>query len=415
MNLSFLRKIIPFPLISFYHFILAFLAAVIYRCPSRKIKVVGITGTNGKTTVAEMIFKILEEAGYKTAVMNSIEFKIGQKIEPNLLKMTMPGRFKVQKFLRKAVNSGCRYAVLEVTSEGILQHRHRFINFTAAIFTNLSPEHLERHGGFENYREAKGKLFQKTKNIHIINSEDENSGYFFQFPAKKKYSYGLEKGEINKNNFNLNLKLPGEFNISNALAAVSFGLSQGIKPEVCRKAVEEIEEIPGRMQEIIKKPFRVFVDYAFTPNALEKVYRTLRDGSFSEKGKMICLLGACGGGRDKWKRPVLGKIAAKFCHRIIIANEDPYDEKPEEIIASVKSGITGTGFPEDHIFQIPDRRKAIRKSLELADPGDIVIITGKGSEPWMCLGQGEKIPWDDRQIVREELNSIKERKTGYRL
>jgi UDP-N-acetylmuramoyl-L-alanyl-D-glutamate--2,6-diaminopimelate ligase len=400
--LYFLRKLIPSFLINLYHLSLAFIGAVVYGFPSRKIKVIGITGTNGKTTVAEMIFRILEKAGYKTAMTNSIEFRIGNKFEKNLLKMTMPGRFKIQKFLRKAVNSGCRYAVLEVTSEGILQHRHRFIDFEAAIFTNLSPEHIERHGGFDNYRKAKGDLFRKTKNIHIINCQDEEVDYFLQFPAEKKYTYGIEKGDINLSNFEVKLNLPGEFNIYNALAAACFGFSQGIDLDICRKAIEEIKEIPGRMEEVIGKPFRVFVDYAFTPKALEKVYRELRKEINLNRNKMVCLLGACGGGRDKWKRPVLGKIASDFCQAIIITNEDPYDENPLEIISEVESGIV----EKNNVYKIIDRRKAIRKALAMADPRDTVIITGKGSEPWMCLGKKEKIPWDDRQIVREEFKSL---------
>jgi UDP-N-acetylmuramoyl-L-alanyl-D-glutamate--2,6-diaminopimelate ligase len=404
--LYFLRKLIPSFLINLYHLSLAFIGAVVYGFPSRKIKVIGITGTNGKTTVAEMIFRILEKAGYKTAMTNSIEFRIGNKFEKNLLKMTMPGRFKIQKFLRKAVNSGCRYAVLEVTSEGILQHRHRFIDFEAAIFTNLSPEHIERHGGFDNYRKAKGDLFRKTKNIHIINCQDEEVDYFLQFPAEKKYTYGIEKGDINLSNFEIKLNLPGEFNIYNALAAACFGFSQGIDLETCRKAVEEIKEIPGRMEEVIEKPFRVFVDYAFTPKALEKVYRELRKEINLNRNKMVCLLGACGGGRDKWKRPVLGKIASDFCQEIIITNEDPYDENPLEIISEVESGIVR----KNNVYKIIDRRKAIQKALAMADPGDTVIITGKGSEPWMCLGEKEKIPWDDRQIVREEFKYLYQNK-----
>ena len=166
-NLS--RKIAPGFLISGYHFLLAFLGALVCGFPSRKLKVIGITGTNGKTTTVVLAHQILESAGYKTASTSSIAFRIGQKQEPNKLKMTMPGRFYLQRFLARAVKAGCQYAVLEVSSEGTLQHRHRFINFEAAVFTNLSPEHIERHGSFENYRKAKGKFFKVVKKIHIIN------------------------------------------------------------------------------------------------------------------------------------------------------------------------------------------------------------------------------------------------------
>jgi UDP-N-acetylmuramoyl-L-alanyl-D-glutamate--2,6-diaminopimelate ligase len=408
-----IKKFIPEPVLSLYHFILAFLGAVIYRFPSRKIKVIGVTGTNGKTTVVNLTTKTLEEAGYKVASLSSIKFKIDEREWPNILKMTMPGRFQIQKFLRQAVNSGCQYAVLEVTSEGIKQHRHRFINFDVAVFTNLTPEHIEAHGGFENYRAAKGKLFQVTKNIHIINIDDENANYFLQFPAKKKYFYQFKNQNAkikmtNQNskileeidNLEIKLKLPGEFNIYNALAAISVGLSQGINLEICKAALEKIKGIPGRMEEVISEPFKVFVDYAFTPNALEQVYKTIKSSGISHQSKVICVLGACGGGRDKWKRPVLGEIAAKYCDEVIVTNEDPYDEDPIEIINQVAAGT------EEKARKILDRREAINQALKIAQPGDAVIITGKGCEPWICVAKGKKIPWDDRQVVKEEFRKL---------
>ena len=409
-----IKKFIPSFLLSWYHFLLAFLGAILYGFPSKRLKVVGVTGTNGKTTTVEMISKILDynpptasshslrerapEAGYKAAVLSSIRFKIGDKDCPNTLKMTMPGRFKIQKFLRQAVNAGCQYAILEVTSEGIKQHRHRFINFEAAVFTNLSPEHIEAHGGFENYKETKGKLFQTTKNIHIVNLDDENAKYFLQFPAKKKYTFGMNQGDINNKDIKLQLSLIGNFNIYNALAAIGVGLSQGISLETCKRAVENVKGIPGRMEEVVSQPFKVFVDYAFTPNALEKVYQAIKN-NFQPK-KMICVLGACGGGRDKWKRPVLGEIAAKYCNEVIVTNEDPYDEDPMKIIDEVAKGTNGKAR------KILDRREAVRESLKSGQSGDAVIITGKGCEPWI-IEKGKKIPWDDREIVKEEMAKLK--------
>lgn len=391
-----IKKIIPPFLLSWYHLGLSFLGAVLYRFPSRRIKVIGVTGTNGKTTVVNFITKILEEAGYKTASLSSIKFKIADKEKPNTLKMTMPGRFKLQRFLRQAVNSKCEYLVLEVTSEGIKQHRHRFIDFQAAVFTNLTPEHIEAHKGFENYKKAKGKLFQVTNGVHVVNIEDENAEYFLRFQANKKYTYGLERGDINNKDIQLNLRLLGNFNIHNALAAICIGLSQGVNLETCQKAVEGVEGIPGRMEEVVRQPFQVFVDYAFTPNALEKVYQTLKPPA----AKMICVLGACGGGRDKWKRPILGKIAAKYCDEIIITNEDPYNEDPMDIINQVADGTN------DRAEKIIDRREAIYEALKTARQNDVVVITGKGSEPWL-VAKGKKIPWDDRQVVKEEFEKLK--------
>jgi len=408
-----IKKFIPHRILNLYHLILAFLGVLVYRFPSRlrpplakasagkqgyggqakKLKVIGVTGTNGKTTVVEMITKIFEETGFQVASLSSIKFKIKEKEWPNELRMTMPGRFKLQRFLRQAVDSGCQYAVLEVTSEGIKQYRHKFIDFEVAVFTNLTPEHIEAHGSFEKYREAKGKLFQATKNIHIINIDDENAEYFLKFAAKKKYTYGLSQGDINNKNLQLNLQLLGGFNIYNALAAIGVGLSQGISLETCKLVLEKIEGIPGRMEEVISQPFKVFVDYAFTPNALEKVYQTL-------SSKLVCVLGACGGGRDKWKRPVLGELAAKYCDKVIVTNEDPYNEDPIEIIDQVASGAGGKAK------KILDRREAIREALKMVKENDVIIITGKGCEPCI-IEKGKKIPWDDRQVVREELAKLK--------
>ncbi|MFH1036721.1 MAG: UDP-N-acetylmuramoyl-L-alanyl-D-glutamate--2,6-diaminopimelate ligase [Patescibacteria group bacterium] len=392
---SLLKKILPSFLIEWYHFGLAFLGVVIYRLPSRNLKIIGVTGTNGKSTTVEFMAKIFEDAGIKAASQSSIRFKIGEKEWPNTYKMTMPGRFFIQKFIRQAKDAGCKYIILEVTSEGIKQFRHKFINFDTAVFTNLSPEHIESHGGFENYRAAKGKLFEATKNSHIINIDDENTKYFLGFTAKKKYTYGLNQGDINTQNTHFGLKLSGNFNVYNALAAICVGISQGITKEICEKAVGKIETMPGRMEEIISSP-KVVVDYAFTPNALEKVYQTLKPAN----GKMICVLGACGGGRDKWKRPVLGKIAAEYCDKIILTNEDPYDENPSKIIEQVAEG---TGGKEEKVL---DRREAIGHAIKSAEKNDVVIITGKGCEPWLCIQGGKKIPWDDREIAKEEFDKI---------
>ncbi len=407
------KKITPSFILNCYHYCLALAGALFYRFPSRKITVIGVTGTNGKSTVVNFISRILEEEGFKTASLSSIKFKIGEEERENRLKMTMPGRFKIQKFLKEALKEGCRYAVLEVTSEGIKQYRHQFIDFNIAVLTNLSPEHIEAHGGFENYRRAKLKLFEKVKDIHVINLEDENKDYFLKKEARKKYGFTTEeteesleiiKGEDIKeskeglyfkiDNIDFKLNLLGRFNILNALAAVCVAKSQDISLDVCSRALEKAKGVPGRMEVVIENPL-VIVDYAFTPSALEKVYRTIKN-TFNPP-RMICVLGACGGGRDKWKRPVLGKIADRYCDEIIVTNEDPYDEDPMEIIKEVSGNL--------ETEKILDRRKAIRKALNKAQSGDAVIITGKGSEPLMCLAEGKKISWDDRKVVREEFSS----------
>ncbi len=418
-----IKKFIPSFLLDFYHYSLAVMSAFLYRFPSRKMTVIGITGTSGKSTVVELTTKILEETGYKTASLSSIKFKIGKKEWENTLKMTMPGRFKLQKFLKQALKNNCKYVVLEVTSEGIKQFRHKFIDFDVAVFTNLSPEHIESHGGFEKYREAKLKLFRNTKEIHIINIDDENAEHFLKNPVAEKIGFKISEnskasGEgvsvisasgynetakgisFSVKNIEFNLNLLGKFNVYNALAAICVGLSQGVSLEDCKRVLEKVTGIPGRMEVVITLPragFTVVVDYAHTPVALEKVYKNLKDNP------LICVLGACGGGRDKWKRPVLGKLAGKYCKEVIITNEDPYDESPIEIIEQVAEGA-GKGAKK-----ILDRREAVKEALKLANPNDIVVITGKGSEPWMCIAKGRKIPWDDREIVKEEFTRLNPR------
>lgn len=414
------KRMMPEFALSGYHFAMAFLGVVRYGFPSRKLKVIGVTGTNGKSTTAMMIAKILEEAGFKTAVSSSVQFQIGDKIWKNRSRMTMPGRLALQKLLHDAAAAKCQYAVVEVSSEGIKQHRHRFIDFAAAVVTNVTPEHIESHGSFEKYLAAKGGLFAACKKIHIINGDDKNCEFFVEFGAQKKYVYGLQitgcdpagaeiviaqnvETTIAGSSFRVgemefNLKLPGEFNVHNALAAICAAQSLGIGLDVCRDALKKIGVIPGRMDQVLSDPFRVFVDYAVTPDSLEKAYQTMKNNIGG--GKLICVLGACGGGRDKWKRPVMGSLAKKYCDQVIVTNEDPYDETPMAIIDE----IAGDG---KNVRKIVDRREAIGEALRLANSGDIVLVTGKGCEDSMCVAGGKKIPWSDEKTVKEEMEKIK--------
>ena len=397
-----IKKFIPKFLLRGYHFCWALMGAGFFGFPGygKNIKIIGVTGTSGKSTTTDFLTRILEESGEKVASVSTIRFKVADKEWENKYKMTMPGRFVIQRFLRQAKNSGCKYVVLEVTSEGIRQFRHKFINFDTVVFTNLTPEHIESHGGFENYRNEKLKLFKAVKNVHVVNIDDENSKYFLDVPANKKVTFSLkdaqnintEKGlsfEFQGQKFNLNLS--GRFNIYNALAAICVAKNYGIESKVCAKALEKAKGISGRMEVISESPVKVIVDYAHTPEQLEAVYKTFKDE------KLVCVLGSCGGGRDKWKRPVLGEIAKKYCKEIIITNEDPYDENQMDIINQV-AGTAG-----QNVKKVLDRKEAINAAIKSAKEGDVVIITGKGSEPWMCLENGKKIPWDDRQIARESL------------
>ena len=420
---NFGRKIIPKPVFEFfqpaYHLTLAYLAALVYGFPSRKIRVIGVTGTKGKSSTVYFLSRIFEGAGYKTAAISTIQFKIAEKEWPNSLKMTMPGRFAIQSFLAKAVKANCKFVVLEVSSQGILQNRHRFINFDTAVFTKLAPEHIEAHGSFENYKKYKLKFFEYVKNNHVINKDDKYFQEFYNIPAKNKitYSAGLPASQVEAlragDYKNLKLKLWGDFNVANAAAAIKTAEIYGIDAEKSGKILEQIESLPGRMELIEEgQNFKVVVDYAHTPDSMEAVYGSLKP-KLAENSKLICVFGATGGGRDKWKRPEYGKIAERYCDEIILTNEDPYDENPVSILEQIETGFSQaesikpacrTGRSKVH--KVLDRKEAIQKGISLAKKGDIVIITGKGSESTMIIANGKKIHFDDRIAAKEILRSL---------
>jgi len=411
---SILRAVLPI-----YHWKLATLGAIVYGFPSRKLKVIAVTGTKGKSTTTYMIARVLEEQGIAVAAIGSLGYKIHKREWPNTLKMTMPGRMKLQKFLREAVSAGCTHVVLETTSEGIAQHRLAGITIDCAVFTNIHPEHIESHGSFENYKSAKLKLFKKTKNIHVLNGDDPYFKEFRAMPAKQTYVFGMEKGAINQRERQIKLKLVGDFNIYNALAALDVAHAYALDELKAQRTLEAIESIPGRMEYIQREPFSVVVDYAHTPQSLELVYQALAQNSKHEirnpnearnpkGGKLICVLGSAGGGRDTWKRPKFGEIAAKYCDEIILTNEDAWDEMPEAIVDQIYGGISSMKNDEwrmTNVKKIMDRKVAIQTAIHDAQPGDTVVITGKGSETSMAFASGKKIPWSDAEIARETLQN----------
>ena len=399
--LNFGRKIIPKKLFRagqpIYHWGLAWAGALLYGFPSRSMKVIGVTGTKGKSTTVFLIAKIFEEAGLSVAMIGSLGYKIKEKEWPNTLKMTMPGRLKIQQFLYRAKKAGCKYVVLEVTSEGIKQKRHLGIKFDSAVLTNIYKEHIENHGSFENYVRAKDRLFKKTKLTHILNEDEPLLERFKKFKSNKKILYGWHDWE----KLGLSTELKGDFNKYNILAAVAVAENYGINLDVTKKALAKIHSISGRMEYIeVGQSFKVVVDYAHTPDSLEMVYDTLKRG-LPLGGKLICVLGAAGGGRDKWKRPEFGRIAAKYCDEIILTDEDSYDENPAEIISEIESGIKN--YEPKGLHKILDRREAIKKALTLAKENDAIITTGKGSETSMAVAGGKKIPWSDKKAVEDLL------------
>ncbi len=404
------KKFIPKSVFEFfqpsYHRLLAWGGAMRYGFPSNNMKLIGVTGTKGKSTTVYMITKILEASGAKVAAIGSLGFKIKDKEWPNTLKQTMPGRFRLQKFLAEAKSAGCDFVVLEVTSEGIKQYRHLGIKFDTAVFVNIHREHLENHGSFENYIRAKQKLFEATKNVHVLNADENRISDFDKFPAERKVTFGINKGDIRPtdvlasesesefkvNGHQVHMKIGGVFNILNALGAWAVASVYDTDPVLIAKALSDLSTIPGRLEFVQKKPFAVVVDYAHTPDSLETVYKTLKPAN----GRLICVLGAAGGGRDKWKRPEFGTIADVLADEIILTDEDPYEEDPQKIIIDIQQGIKRI----DHVEVIMDRKEAIGRAIEIAKEGDVVVITGKGSEISMAIAGNQKIPWSDRQIVQ---------------
>ena len=431
------RKVIPKTLFKlaqpFWHGTLAKFYSWYFGNPSDKLIVIGVTGTNGKSTTANLIAKILEEAGFQTGLISSVNFKVSTGEKLNDMKMTTPSGWFLQKSLAEMVKNNFKYAVLEISSQGLEQNRHLRINFDIAVFTNLTPEHIEAHGGFENYKKAKGKLFAALKEDKrvkgeelrqpktiVINADDEHSAYYAGFKADKYISYGIKNETANFHatnisasplgiSFTLNslpftLKLKGKFDIYNALAAIAVAQSQNIDLSICKAALEKIEVIPGRMEVVQEKPFTVLIDYAPEPYSLKALYETVAQW---QKNRLIHILGSAGGGRDKARRKILGEMAGQTADIVIVTNEDPYDDNPQTIIDDVASGAFGAGkIAGENLFSIQNRREAIHYAIKIAKDGDLILITGKGSEQKMAVANGKYIDWDDREVAREELEQV---------
>lgn len=405
-----LPKSLVRPLLPFYHRTLSFVMALSYGFPAKKLTVIGVTGTKGKSSVSDMLYTVLRHAGYPVAVAGTIRFAINEESEPNLFKMTMPGRGFVQAFLAKAVKKGAQYAVLEITSESTVQHRHRYLYQNALVFTNLQKEHIESHGSFENYANAKLRIGHelarspKRPRAIIPNGDDSHSAPYLELPVEEKHPFSFSEAKdvsltpghaafIYKG-VRFTLQLPGSFSIMNALAVIKAAEFVQVPLPTIAEALAQLDRIPGRTERIEEgQDFQAIVDYAHTPDSLRALYEAYPT-------RRICVLGNTGGGRDTWKRPEMGKIAETYCDHVILTNEDPYDEDPLEIVTQMADGMTKK--PEI----IMDRREAIKKALSLAQTGDAVLITGKGTDPYIMEANNTKTPWSDAQVVREELRNL---------
>lgn len=452
-----IESFIPKPVFRFfqpaYHFLLAFLSAAWYGFPSHHLTIVEVTGTKGKSSAVEITAAILRAHGFKTASASTIRFVIdgdaqhgGFREQPNLYKMTVPGRFFLNRFLARALQAGCTHVVLEMSSEAARQYRNRFIYANGFIFTNLAPEHIESHGSFEAYAESKASIarsiaemarenpYHPQPALFILNANDKESVRFeraveevaalntkiIHFDAAslrpETHENGSGKLSFSVDGRTIQTELRGMFNAENVAAAWTYAKAIGCTADDLARALSGLTVIHGRVEMIQTDPFEVVVDYAHTKESLEALY-----AAFPHR-HAICVLGNTGGGRDTWKRGHMARAAANYCSHIILTNEDPYDDDPMSIINDMHKEISGGTVPVEIIL---DRREAIAHALEKAskwgagsfEVGDreaqgkiekaTVLITGKGTDPYIMGPAGSKIPWSDARVAREELEKIR--------
>lgn len=390
-----------------------------YGFPAKGLKVIAVTGTNGKTTTVNYINEVLKEAGKKTAMFSTAVIEVAGQRQINDLNATVASTERMQQFFRDAKKAEVDYVVLEITSHALHQHKLATVPIEAAVMTNLTQDHLDYHKTMDEYAAAKGILFASNPRFIVLNRDDDWFDYFNQFPAgSQKITYGKhESAEANIEHTKLYKKgsearvvidhqtklelataLPGEFNIYNMTAAASLAYVLGIDLSTIVEGIANLESVPGRFERIEEgQAYDVVVDYAHTPDALEKLLAAARA---TTKNRVLLVFGACGD-RDKSKRPIMGEIAAKGADRIFLTDEESYDEDPATIRTMIFDGIE-SAKGAIKTTEIPDRRDAITKAFAVAKKGDTVLITGMGHEQFRIVG-GEKLPWNDAQVVREIL------------
>ena len=393
--------------------------------PSKRLKVIGVTGTNGKTTTCHLITSILEESGSRVGMATTTTFKVGAKVTINKTNLTTISPFALQKMLSEMVKAGCEYAIIETTSHAIDQYRNWGIKYLAVAMTNVTHDHLDYHKTFENYLETKLKLFKTKPRIVVVNADDPSAEKFLKFTAQRRLTYSSTKrADVTARKIlpstdgtiftlvtptvqtTVDLKLPASFNVSNALCAASVCYGLNIPIDLIKKGLEAVDNVPGRLEKISHgQDFTVIIDYAHTPDALEKLYTALKPGV---RGKMIAVLGSCGD-RDKAKRPIMGALAGHYADIVVVTDEEPYTEDPSEIIKQVADGVRrGDKVKKqegEDFFVVENRRDGINKALSMAQKGDLVIVTGMGAQEFRYVGD-KKEPWSERKVVAEELGKL---------
>lgn len=424
---DFFQNLLPpqSPLRLVYHKWKAIFAAIYYGFPTKDMVVIAVTGTKGKTTTCNMIHQIFSEAGKRTGLLTTVNFKIGDREEANLANKSTLSPFVLNRKLKEMRDARCEVLVLEVTSHALIQNRIWGINVDTAVFTNLTQDHLDYHETMDEYMKAKGRLFARLNTsdrkpglgkVAIVNMDDPAHDYFCSFPVDQLFEYGILKGTYVGRNLDshpsgtdflfripngevpLKLQIPGRMNVYNAIAAATVATAHKINLQTIQTALEKMKPVAGRIEVIQEgQPFTAVVDYAHTEDSLDQILGMFRELT---SGKLILVFGATGD-RDTTKRPKMGAVAHKYCDTIILTDDDPYTEDSKRIAAMVKEGIPreeGSGF-----WQVLDRREAIRLALSLAHAGDTVVVAGKGAEEFQIVGR-HRIPHDDRKVVREFLS-----------
>ncbi len=408
---------------------LGWLHAAWHGFPSRKLTLIGVTGTDGKTTTTNLIHAMLTHAGKQVGMVSTVNARIGERSCDTGLHVTTPPAAEIQRYLAEMVGAGMTCAVLESTSHGLAQHRLTGADFDVAVVTNITHEHLDYHGSMEAYRAAKGRLFASLASayhkpgqpkISVLNADDVLSyDYLRSIPVEERFSYSLSSPQADVvasgidyapdgtrftlqsawGSTSVRTTLVGAYNVSNILAAASVALALGVPLSSIAETVSEFEGVPGRMERIdAGQPFTAIVDFAHTPNALRRALEAARPLTAAE-GRVITVFGSAGL-RDRDKRRMMGEVAAEWADLTVVTAEDPRTEPLDAIMAATARALIAGGRREGVDFwQIADRGAAIRHAVELARPGDVVLTCGKGHEQSMCFGTTE-YPWDDRKAMR---------------
>jgi len=399
---------------------LALLSAAVLGEPARSLRLVGVTGTNGKTTTTYLIDAALRAAGYTVGLIGTIQYRIGGRLLEAT--RTTPESSDLQALFRQMADEGCTDAVMEVSSHSLDLKRVHGCAFQVAVFTNLTRDHLDFHGDMESYFAAKRRLFDTylSESGHaVINADDDRAGALAAASRGKVWTYGLEnKADVSASGISLSLKgtrfrahtpagdfdvdtpLIGRFNVENFLAGLTAALALGLAPEVALRGLLTMTGVPGRLERVSAgQDFAVIVDYAHTDDALKNLLETVRE---LKPRRLITVFG-CGGDRDRTKRPLMGAVAARLSDVVVVTSDNPRSEPPEAILEEIQRGMNGNRRGERHM--VVDRREAIARALEMAGPGDAVVIAGKGHEAYQVL-RDRTIPFDDRQVAREVLAGL---------